>query len=111
MRLFIVAFLFLANPCGFAQDRPLFSNEELKEIEVYKSDEYLREQRIKELQTRSHAQIRLILKSMSKFEKEYLEKKFKKGFWKKFDLQTDDALRKRIILDLILKDLYKDQEK
>ncbi len=111
MKSIIVAFLFLGQVNTFAQKRALFSNKELEEIEVYKSDEYLRQQRLRDLQTRSHEQIRMILKSMSKFEKKYLEKKFKKGFWKKFDLQTDDALRKRIILDLILKDLYKDQEK
>ena len=107
MKFFIVVFIFFGSVLSFSKERALFSKKELKQLEYYKSDQYIQEQRLKELRNRTHKEIRMILKSMSSAEKEYIEKKYKNEFWTKFDYQTDKALRKRIILDLIFKDQSK----
>ncbi|WP_417334856.1 hypothetical protein [Halobacteriovorax marinus] len=98
---FIVTFVMLAHA-----QTPLFNNAELKKLEYLKSSEFLMKQRKKDLQEYSHTQIRSILKLIGAREQKILDQKVNAEFWESFDQVTDDQIRVKIMLDLILKDLY-----
>ncbi|WP_127715732.1 hypothetical protein [Halobacteriovorax sp. HLS] len=110
MKLFIVAFFLNFAVVASGDTKALFSEKDLKLIEYYKSSEFLKSQRTKEIKSENRRRIELILNAMSKLDKESFEQKFKNNFWEKFDIQTDNALNRKIMLDLIMKDLYKEKE-
>lgn len=108
MKIFIVAFLFNIALLAHGDSRPLFSEQDLELLKYYKSDDFLKTKRVQEIKSENKRRIDLILKAMTKLDKESFEQKFKNNFWGKFDLQTDNALNKKIMLDLIMKDLHKE---
>ena len=85
---------------------PLFSSDELKRVELLKSPERLVTVRKNDLQDYSAAQVSSILKLIRASEQKNLDQKVNPKFWKKFDKYTDNKLRIKIMMDLILKDLY-----
>ena len=97
--------------CVNANSKALFSEQELKLIEYYKGNEFLKRKRDIENRNESRRRINLILNAMSKLDKKAFEKKFKNNFWVNFDVETDNILNKKIMLDLIMKDLYKEDIK
>ncbi len=88
---------------------PLFSPKELKKLEYLKSPEYLVKVRKKDLQDYSAAQLSSILKLIRASEQKVLDQKVGPKFWKTFDQYTDNQLRIKIMMDLILKDLYEQE--
>ncbi|GEM_PF-5418827 len=85
---------------------PLFNDKEIKELEYLKSSEYLFKKRKEELQNYSAQQLASILKLVREKEQKVLDQKINPKFWKSFDEYTDSQLRIKIMMDLILKDLY-----
>lgn len=85
---------------------PLFSEQELKNLEYLKSSTYLYEQNKSDLKKYSSLQMSSILKLIREGEQKILDQKINPKFWKTFDQYTDNQLRIKIMMDLILKDLY-----
>ncbi|WP_372654943.1 hypothetical protein [Halobacteriovorax sp.] len=85
---------------------PLFNEKEIKEVQYLKTSKYLFEKRREELQDYSTLQLTSILKLIAEREQKVLDQKINPKFWKTFDEYTDNQLRTKIIMDLILKDLY-----
>ena len=107
MKLFLVSLLIAISLSAGARTRQLFTKSELELLNYYKSNEYLNSQKVKNIKKIADLRLTYIIKSMSESDKKFLVSKFKNGFWKKFDLQTDKEINKKVILDLILQDLYK----
>lgn len=110
MKLLIVVFFAFISLESFSINVPLFSKEELLELEYLKSTKFLEKQRSEELKNYAIRVIRFQLETMSKWEKKYLIDKYHKKFWGNFDETSDNELRKKIMFDLIFKDLYKKEE-
>lgn len=85
---------------------PLFNADEIKQVNYLKSSEYLFKKRKVELHDYSTMQISSILKLISAREQKVLDQKINPEFWKRFDQYTDNQLRVKVMMDLILKDLY-----
>jgi predicted GNAT family acetyltransferase len=107
MKLFITASLIAFSFSLSALNRPLFTKSELEVLNFYKSDKYLNLQKARNIKNFADLRVKYIIKSMNESDKRFLVSKFKNDFWKNFDLQTDKEINKKVILDLILKDLYK----